>query len=680
MLEQRQAVVDPYAVLTVQRDAPYELIAESYWLLTRLARETLPLATVEARVRQLTQAYERLSSPERRRAHDDMMAEAATPGSTVKSVSRSVALRPAPADAPDYYALLHVDRDARPELIALAHGIVSGTGGAARQAVLLAEARKTLLDPGLREQYDATLRMARRLGDELEVRDPSHVRIVETPRLAPRGAPRSRSDEAIRRRRDRRGELESRARTTPWLSDEYSARRVMTAPQKASGIVAIALIAAGLLLFTTATIIALVALTAVVYVTSIAYKAYLGVVALNQPGETAIGVEQPGALVDDVLPVYTLILPLYRETEVLDGLIASISALDYPANKLDVKLLLEEDDVAMQRAVAALDLPAQFETLVVQGAGPQGKPRACNYGLVRARGTYLALYDAEDRPEPDQLKKALVAFTVGGPQVACVQAKLNFYNPDQNLLTKWFTIEYSTWFDLYLPALNRMAAPIPLGGTSNHFRVDQLRALGAWDAYNVTEDADLGLRLARYHLRTSVIDSVTYEEANSRLGNWLRQRSRWVKGYMQTWLVHMRHPLKLFEDLGPAGFLAFQVMVLGTFFTYLINPIFWVMVIAWYTTHAAGIQTIYPGPVLYISALAFFAGNFLFIFTAVAGALQRGYDHGVKYALANHLYWALMSIAAWKAVWQLVRKPHYWEKTQHGLDTVPAGAGLPGSR
>jgi cellulose synthase/poly-beta-1,6-N-acetylglucosamine synthase-like glycosyltransferase len=464
------------------------------------------------------------------------------------------------------------------------------------------------------------------------------------------------------------------------LDDQLSARRVITTPQKFAGIATLAIVVASVALWPLYATISLIALASLIYASAIAYKGYLGVIAMTVRGETPVDPAQVAALTDEVLPVYTVILPLYRETAVLDGLVQSITALDYPTDKLDVKLLLEEDDIEMQRAVAALSLPAYFERLIVPDIGPQGKPRACNYGLSYARGRYLALYDAEDRPEPDQLKKALVAFAVGGQNVACVQAKLNFYNPDQNLLTKWFTIEYSTWFDLYLPALNSIGAPIPLGGTSNHFRVDQLRAIGAWDPYNVTEDADLGLRLARYHLRTSVIDSTTYEEANSRLGNWLRQRSRWVKGYMQTWLVHMRHPLILFSDLGAAGFFAFQVMVFGTFFTYFVNPLFWGLVIAWYATHAAGIEALFPAPVLYLSAFAFFAGNFVFIFTTVAGSLQRGFYHGVKYALINHIYWALMSIASWKALAQLIRRPHYWEKTQHGLNTVPAPERAGGAR
>jgi cellulose synthase/poly-beta-1,6-N-acetylglucosamine synthase-like glycosyltransferase len=327
-------------------------------------------------------------------------------------------------------------------------------------------------------------------------------------------------------------------------------------------------------------------------------------------------------------------------------------------------------------SLAGLDLPPYIEVLVVPNVGPKGKPRACNYGLRFARGSYVVLYDAEDRPERDQLKKALVAFA--RHDIACVQAKLNFYNRDQNLLTKWFTSEYSTWFDLYLPALSRLRLPIPLGGTSNHFPIRFLRAVGAWDPYNVTEDADLGMRLARRQLRTAVIDSVTYEEANSHLGNWLRQRSRWLKGYIQTWLVHMRHPLELHSELGPVGFLAFQAMVFGTFFTCLVNPVLWFLVLAWYTTHAGIIQALYPGPILYVSAVAFFGGNFLFVFVSVLGSLQRGFYHGVKYALASHVYWALMSVATFKALHQLMVKPYYWEKTRHGLDTLSAVPGLSG--
>jgi cellulose synthase/poly-beta-1,6-N-acetylglucosamine synthase-like glycosyltransferase len=253
------------------------------------------------------------------------------------------------------------------------------------------------------------------------------------------------------------------------------------------------------------------------------------------------------------------------------------------------------------------------------------------------------------------------------PSIVCVQARLNYYNPNQNLLTRWFTTEYSMWFDLFLPGLDASDVPIPLGGTSNHFIREKLEELGGWDPFNVTEDADLGVRLYRHGYRVAVVDSTTYEEANSEVRNWVRQRSRWVKGYIQTWLVQMRHPFKLIRAIGPRRWLSFQVVVGGTFLVFLLNPIFWTLTSLWTLTEAGVLRQIFPGVVYYAGGFALYLGNFLFAYVTAAGAAYRGYNHLVKYALLVPLYWALMSVAAWKGLIQLVRKPFYWEKTEHGL-------------
>jgi glycosyltransferase XagB len=181
--------------------------------------------------------------------------------------------------------------------------------------------------------------------------------------------------------------------------------------------------------------------------------------------------------------------------------------------------------------------------IVVPCGLPQTKPRALNYALCFARGSLLTIYDAEDIPDPRQLRRAAAAFAVLPQDTACLQAELVFDNANENWLTRQFTIEYAMLFGMILPALAAHRLPLPLGGTSNHFRIDALRRAGAWDAYNVTEDADLGIRLARLGFDTDTITSCTYEEANVSLRNWMRQRTRWMKGFLATWLVHMREPL-----------------------------------------------------------------------------------------------------------------------------------------
>ncbi|MCX6021685.1 MAG: glycosyltransferase, partial [Chloroflexi bacterium] len=408
------------------------------------------------------------------------------------------------------------------------------------------------------------------------------------------------------------------------------------------------------------------------------YKFYLIYNALGHSLEIGITPEELGRLDEQDLPVYTILVPLYKETEVLPTLVAAMGRLDYPKAKLDVKLLLEEDDIDTIRVARASRLPSHFQIVVVPNGRPKGKQKACNYGLLHARGTYTVIFDAEDVPDPDQLKKVVVAFRKAGPQLGCVQCKLNYYNQDQNLLTRWFTSEYSMWFDLFLPGLDATGAPIPLGGTSNHFPTIVLQELGAWDPYNVTEDADLGIRLFKKGYNTAVVDSTTYEEANSDVFNWIRQRSRWVKGYIQTWLVHMRNPVALYRAVGFKAFLSIQMTIGGTFFTFLVNPVFWALTVIWFLIHWEIIDELFPGPIFYIGSIMLFVGNFTFTYASMMGCLYRGYYPLIKYNMIIVLYWYLMSFAAWKGFLQLFRNPFYWEKTVHGLyrgPVVPGGQG-----
>ena len=226
--------------------------------------------------------------------------------------------------------------------------------------------------------------------------------------------------------------------------------------------------------------------------------------------------------------------------------IGCLKKMDYPQNKLDVVLLLEEDDTETLEAAKTHAPPINWRFLRIPNSIPKTKPKACNYGLFFARGKYLTIYDAEDIPEPDQLKKAVIAFKKAGNDFICFQAALNYFNRDENFLTKMFTLEYSYWFDYLLPGLYNLKLPIPLGGTSNHFDVEKLREIGAWDPFNTTEDADLGVRAFGRGYKVGVINSTTYEEANARVKNWIRQRSRWIKGYKQTFLVQARNPIKSF--------------------------------------------------------------------------------------------------------------------------------------
>ncbi len=370
---------------------------------------------------------------------------------------------------------------------------------------------------------------------------------------------------------------------------------------------------------------------------------------------------------DNELPIYTIICALYREANVVDGLVAAILALDYPREKLDVKLVLEADDHATREAVARLQLGPPFEVITAPPIGPRTKPKALNVALPLARGSFTVIYDAEDVPEPDQLRRAFDVFAAADRRLACVQAALTIDNTTDSCLARMFTAAYAGQFDAFLPGLAALHLPLPLGGSSNHFRTAVLRQIGGWDPYNVTEDADVGIRLHRLGYRSSVLSSATYEEAPAQFGPWLRQRTRWYKGWMQTWLVHMRKPWRLLRDLRPAGAVAFQLLLACNVVAALIHPLF--MAGLAYSLLAApplqAIGSMHAAPVFGATLLAGYAST---VALDLIGLMRR--NHLVRHAwilVLTPVYWFLLSLAAWRALVQLLYAPQRWEKTEHGL-------------
>lgn len=368
-------------------------------------------------------------------------------------------------------------------------------------------------------------------------------------------------------------------------------------------------------------------------------------------------------------PMYSIFCPLYKEWQVLPQFVTAMSKMDYPQDKLQIMLLLEEDDQETIDHAKAYNLPSNYEIVVVPHSFPKTKPKASNYGLTKAKGEFVVIYDAEDVPDPMQLKKALIAFEKAGKKTICIQAKLNFYNPHHNVLTRLFTAEYSLWFDLVLTGLQSIKAPIPLGGTSNHFRVADLKMLNGWDSFNVTEDCDLGIRLVKRGYTTAIVESTTQEEANSDLMNWYNQRSRWIKGYIQTYLVHMRNPLDFGTAREPHA-ITFQLVVGGKILALFINPFMWLLTITYFALRSIvgpAIESFYPAPIFYMAAFSLVFGNFLYMYYYMIGCAKREQYELIKYALMVPLYWLIMSIASWKALYEIFVRPHYWSKTKHGL-------------
>ncbi len=377
-----------------------------------------------------------------------------------------------------------------------------------------------------------------------------------------------------------------------------------------------------------------------------------------------------GTLDDAELPTYSVLVPLYDEANMVPQLLNALCALDYPAALLDIKLILEESDHETLAMVRAHRLPGCFEIVLVPPSWPKTKPKALNFALPFACGDLLTIYDAEDIPDTDQLRMAAEALLRGPANLACVQARLAFYNPSQNWLTRQFAIEYASLFDVTLPALAAYGQPLPLGGTSNHFRTDVLRQTGGWDPFNVTEDADLGLRLDRLGYRVGVLDSTTYEEATFTLGNWLRQRSRWLKGWMQTWLVHMRAPLTTWRQMGPAGFAVFQVLMGGIVVSALVHPLFLIgiaygIAAGTFWPQQAGTIEIFLFALQVVVLFLGYGSMMLIAWRGLAVRRLRGLSASIA---AMPVYWLLVSAAGWYALWQLASDPFYWEKTAHGLN------------
>ena len=365
------------------------------------------------------------------------------------------------------------------------------------------------------------------------------------------------------------------------------------------------------------------------------------------------------------LPVVTILVPLLREEAIAERLLRRLRRVDYPAELLDICLVVERGDAVTRRALRRLDLPLTARVVLVPAGGVETKPRAMNYALPFGRGSIVGVWDAEDMPAPDQIRQVVRRFAERGPEVACLQGRLDYYNARHNAISRLFTIEYAAWFRVFLPGIERLGLPVPLGGTTLFLRREALEAVGGWDAHNVTEDADLGLRLARRGYRTEVVDTVTLEEANSRPWAWVKQRSRWLKGYALTWAVHMREPRALWRDLGPRGFLGVQAVFLATVSQFALAPLMWLFAAASMGMPHPLAAVIPPAGLV---ALALLFGGSQLLDWAVSAYAVRGPRHWrlLPWVPLQSIYYLMATAAMWKALYEIAAQPFYWDKTDHG--------------
>ncbi|MCV6596942.1 MAG: glycosyltransferase [Mangrovicoccus sp.] len=367
---------------------------------------------------------------------------------------------------------------------------------------------------------------------------------------------------------------------------------------------------------------------------------------------------------DEKLPVVSMLVPLLEEDEIAQGLIRNLNHLKYPRSLLDICLVVEADDQRTHEAIARAELPPWMRVVQVPVGDLRTKPRALNYALDFARGSLIGVYDAEDAPDPDQIQRVVAHFRQADPWVACVQGMLDFYNRRQSWLTRCFTLDYAIWFRAVLPGLARLRLPLPLGGTTLFFRRSALEKLGAWDAHNVTEDADLGLRLARAGLRTELLPTVTREQATSQVIPWIRQRSRWLKGYALTYAVHMRNPIQLWRELGGRGFLAFQILFLGTISQYTLAPVLWSWWLVFFGLPHPVAEALPPALTLGVIA-GFITCEFISFIVGFIAAHRAQARSLIPWLLTMSFYHMLACIASYKALYEMVARPFYWDKTHH---------------
>lgn len=378
----------------------------------------------------------------------------------------------------------------------------------------------------------------------------------------------------------------------------------------------------------------------------------------------------PAPEMDAPLPLISVMVPLFEESDVAGKLVARLARLEYPRELTDILLVIEDSDHVTSKALEGAQLPFWIRVVRVPDGPIKTKPRALNYALNFCRGEIVGIWDAEDRPDPDQLHKVARRFHFAPADVACLQGSLDFYNPRTNWLARCFTIEYAAWFRVLLPGVARLGLVVPLGGTTLFFRRPMLDEVGAWDSWNVTEDADLGVRLARRGYRTEILETTTDEEANCRALPWVKQRSRWLKGYAMTWGVHMRDPVQLYRELGPRRFWGFQVQFLGALSQYLLAPVlwsFWLLTLGLPHPLRGPLEGMWNGSAIPLLFGLFVASEALSIFVGMRAVRGVKHRHLMAWVPSLHFYFPLGCLAGWKAIYEVVTKPFYWDKTAHGL-------------
>lgn len=398
------------------------------------------------------------------------------------------------------------------------------------------------------------------------------------------------------------------------------------------------------------------------FFTSISFKLIAFLAGMGKPEKADMEIE--------IFPIYSILMPLYKEQGMLPQLVQAIENLNYPKDKLDVKLVIEADDEITIAAINKIELPKYFEVVHTPFSVPRTKPKACNYALNFIQGEYVTIFDAEDIPHPNQIRQVLYKFENSADEVVCIQARLNYFNYSENQLTKWFALEYAVWFNVVMSGFEKLDFTIPLGGTSNHIKTKALIEAGGWDAFNVTEDADLGFRLARLGYETKAINSVTLEEAVNNLDGWFKQRTRWIKGFLQTYIVHMRTPRELIEKCGYKAFITLQLFIGAPALIFFSTPI--LLLMSLFFNISPSLENISIFNLCYGALLHIWFCTYVMLTSKIEG--EKLFKNNLFLScLTFPIYSFLHIYSAYRAFYQLIKAPFLWEKTTHGVSKMKYG-------
>ena len=363
------------------------------------------------------------------------------------------------------------------------------------------------------------------------------------------------------------------------------------------------------------------------------------------------------------LPTYCILLPMRNEPlAVSKELFKSLDKINYPKSKLDIVILIDEDDDFLDH-YSALNLPNHYRLEIAEDCFPKTKPKVCNMGLYSTDAEYIVIYDAEDKPDPNQLLKVLYKFK--NKAVECVQCQLHYMNENPSMISRFFNLEYLLHWRIMSWGIKRMQgkiAVIPLGGTSQHLRTSTLKQLGGWDSYNVTEDCDLGIKLSRMGKSIVLSESTTVEFAVDKVWAWIKQRTRWQMGFIMTYMNHSKDLISLIKDLGIYRFIHFLILTIGSVLNPLIALPLFLIYFSYYAFGWFSIAAEYSG----VFALGWITliGNILLItISGIVASFRYDNSRYILVAIISYLYHLLSIVSAYRAVWKYIFDPYTWEKT-----------------